>query len=86
MSACAPECMFGSEWIGMLPIPRAHNSCPFDDTSVSESRSNFAYTFKKGGTMKRETVAALVLLGSMIVAPVAQAQIRHIEMRVEGMT
>ena len=31
-------------------------------------------------------VALLVLLGSMIVVPVAQAQIKHIEMRVEGMT
>jgi hypothetical protein len=30
-------------------------------------------------------VALLILLGS-IVAPVAQAQIKHIEMRVEGMT
>jgi hypothetical protein len=30
-------------------------------------------------------VALLILLGSMI-APVAQAQIKHIEMRVEGMT
>jgi len=30
-------------------------------------------------------VALLILLG-LIVAPVAQAQIKHIEMRVEGMT
>jgi len=30
-------------------------------------------------------VALLVLVGS-IIAPVAQAQIKHIEMRVEGMT
>jgi hypothetical protein len=30
-------------------------------------------------------VALLILLGS-IVAPIAQAQIKHIEMRVEGMT
>jgi len=30
-------------------------------------------------------VALLILLGSMVV-PVAQAQIKHIEMRVEGMT
>ena len=30
-------------------------------------------------------VALLILLGA-IVAPVAQAQIKHIEMRVEGMT
>jgi hypothetical protein len=31
-------------------------------------------------------IAQLVLLGSMVVVPVAQAQIKHIEMRVEGMT
>ena len=30
-------------------------------------------------------VALLILLGSMVV-PVAQAQIKHIEMRVEGMS
>jgi hypothetical protein len=36
--------------------------------------------------MKTKKVAMLVLLGSMVVVPVAQAQIKHIEMRVEGMT
>jgi len=36
--------------------------------------------------MSRKRVALLVLLGSMLVVPVAQAQIKHIEMRVEGMT
>ena len=35
--------------------------------------------------MKTKTIALLVLLGSMLV-PAAQAQIKHIEMRVEGMT
>jgi len=32
------------------------------------------------------TLAALLLLIGCVVAPVSQAQIRHIEMRVEGMT
>jgi hypothetical protein len=32
-----------------------------------------------------EKLALLILFGS-IIAPVAQAQIKHIEMRVEGMT
>jgi hypothetical protein len=32
-----------------------------------------------------EKLALLILLGS-VVSPVAQAQIKHIEMRVEGMT
>jgi hypothetical protein len=35
--------------------------------------------------MIRKSLALLVLLGSLV-APAAQAQIRHIEMRVEGMT
>lgn len=29
---------------------------------------------------------AVVLLGAMVVVPVAKAQVKHIEMRVEGMT
>ena len=29
---------------------------------------------------------ALVLIGASVVAPVAKAQVKHIEMRVEGMT
>jgi len=35
--------------------------------------------------MNTQRLALLALLGSMLV-PVAQAQIKHIEMRVEGMT
>jgi hypothetical protein len=35
--------------------------------------------------MKTAKIALFVLLGSTL-APVAQAQIKHIEMRVEGMT
>ncbi|HWW16969.1 MAG TPA: hypothetical protein VN310_20080 [Candidatus Dormibacteraeota bacterium] len=36
--------------------------------------------------LMKSRLALLVLLGSMVVVPVAQAQIKHIEMRVEGMT
>jgi hypothetical protein len=36
--------------------------------------------------MKTKKLAILVLLGSIVVAPVAKAQVKHIEMRVEGMT
>jgi hypothetical protein len=36
--------------------------------------------------MKTKRIALLVLLGSIVVVPVAKAQIKHIEMRVEGMT
>jgi len=35
--------------------------------------------------MKRKSLALLLLLGSMF-APAPEAQIKHIEMRVEGMT
>ncbi len=35
--------------------------------------------------MNTKKLALLALLGSMVV-PVSQAQIKHIEMRVEGMT
>ena len=36
--------------------------------------------------MNMKRVALLVLLGSIVVVPMAQAQVQHIEMRVEGMT
>lgn len=36
--------------------------------------------------MSRKHLVLLVLLGSMVVAPAVQAQIKHIEMSVEGMT
>ena len=36
--------------------------------------------------MNTKRIALLVLLGSIVVVPVAKAQIKHIEMRVEGMT
>jgi hypothetical protein len=36
--------------------------------------------------MKTKRLAMLLLLGSIVVVPVAQAQVKHIEMRVEGMT
>lgn len=34
----------------------------------------------------RRAALMLVLLGSIVVMPVAKAQVKHIEMRVEGMT
>lgn len=36
--------------------------------------------------MNTKRVAMLVLLGAIMVTPAAEAQIKHIEMRVEGMT
>src|ERR1700682_2442945 len=84
--ACVPECTLGLEWIGTWHTPRADCSCPCGVTSVLGSRSSFGCIFEKGGTMNTKRIALLVLLGSMVVVPVAQAQIKHIEMRVEGMT
>jgi hypothetical protein len=36
--------------------------------------------------MHTKRIALLVLLGSLVVVPAAKAEIKHIEMRVEGMT
>lgn len=36
--------------------------------------------------MNRKHLALLLLVGSVFVVPKLEAQIRHIEMRVEGMT
>jgi len=36
--------------------------------------------------MHTKRIAMLALLGSLVVVPPAKAQIKHIEMRVEGMT
>ena len=36
--------------------------------------------------MKTKRAALLLLLGAIAVVPVAEAQVKHIEMRVEGMT
>lgn len=33
-----------------------------------------------------KSISAFILFGAMLIAPVAQAQIQHVEMRVEGMT
>jgi hypothetical protein len=36
--------------------------------------------------VKHKLTIFLVLLGSIVVMPIAKAQVKHIEMRVEGMT
>jgi hypothetical protein len=41
----------------------------------------------KGGTMNTKKITLLALLGcTLALAPASQAQVKHIEMRVEGMT
>jgi hypothetical protein len=69
----------------MSRMQRAQRSCPSGATSVLESRSSSGCTLKKGETMKTTELALAVLLG-LGLAPVSQAQIKHIEMHVEGMT
>jgi hypothetical protein len=67
-------------------MPPAYCSSPSGIGLASESPSSFGCIFKKGQTMNTKRMALVVLLGSMVVVPMAQAQIKHIEMRVEGMT
>src|SRR5215469_17236923 len=84
-SVCDRECMSGSVWIGTLHIRPEHSSCPFVVTSVSESPNSFDYICE-GRIMNRKYLAQLLLAGCVFVVPSLEAQIRHIEMRVEGMT
>jgi len=44
-SVFVPECISGSEWTGMRPIPTVYSSCLSAGTSVLESHSSFACTF-----------------------------------------
>jgi hypothetical protein len=76
--------MGGWEWTGTSRIPMVHRLCPCEDISASASLSNFVYIAEKGGTMKRKF--ALLILAGCLFVPQLEAQIKHIEMRVEGMT
>src|SRR4029077_10061828 len=76
---CDPACTFGWVWIGTWCIPRARCLCPFAVISALELQGSFGCTVKEGGTMNKKKLAVLALLVS-IVSPVAQAQIKHIEM------
>jgi hypothetical protein len=69
----------------MLRILTVHCSCPSVVTSVSELLNSFDFTFERGGTMNGKHLGLLLLAGCLFV-PQLQAQIKHIEMRVEGMT
>jgi hypothetical protein len=57
---------------------------------VLGSRNSFAYAVEGAEKDMKKTrnrsALALVLLAAMVVVPVAKAQVKHIEMRVEGMT
>jgi hypothetical protein len=70
----------------MSHIQLEHRSCPSTVTSALELHSSSGCIFKgKEGRMNTNKFAQFVLLGAMVVT-LAQAQVKHIEMRVEGMT
>ena len=58
---------------------------PLTVTSVLALQNSFDYIFEKGDGMEIKKCLWLVALVPMM-ALVSQAQIKHIEMRVEGMT
>jgi len=51
-----------------------------------ELHNNFEFISKGGNILNIRKLNMLVLLGSVISAPLAHAQITHVDMRVEGMT
>jgi len=72
--------------LGRSPFqePTVH-ACPASHQFRNYTAVSFA-SLRKGETMNTKKIALLVLLGSLVVVHAAQAQIKHIEMRVEGMT
>ena len=54
--------------------------------SVLVLRNSFEFIFKRRKTLNIGKLSLIFLLGSMLAAPLAQAQITHVDMRVEGMT
>jgi hypothetical protein len=68
-----------------LHIPLDPYLCQRGVTLASALHSSSDYIAEKGGTMNQKRLVLLLLAGSLFV-PQLQAQIKHIEMRVEGMT
>ena len=95
MLACAPECTSGWARIGASHTRQERSSCRFGVTSVLELRNssesifdgdlNLDPKFRKEEMMNWKQLALLLLFVSPLV-PQSQAEIKHIEMRVEGMT
>src|SRR6266851_4951754 len=82
---CVRECTSGSAWLGCCAFGRRHvHACPPSHQFRNYSSVSAALQMK-GGTMNTRKLALLFLLGCVFV-PVSHAQIKHIEMRVEGMT
>ncbi len=55
-------------------------------TSVLALRNSFEFISKGGIFLNIRKLSMLILLGSVLAAPLVQAQITHVDMRVEGMT
>ena len=76
---------FGMDWDAVHSSRGIIHASPSSHQFWNHATVSAAF-LRKEETMKTKRVALLVLLGSMVVVPVAQAQVKHIEMRVEGMT
>jgi hypothetical protein len=74
----------GADWDSA--ILAGQHSCPSVITLVLGLRSSFGCIVETKEIKMKRAFLMLVLLGSVIVVPAARAQIKHIEMRVEGMT
>src|SRR6266404_6925274 len=87
--ACVRECTCGWAPIGMSHTRQAHSSCLFGVTLALELRNSFESIFEmrdeKGGMMTKKQLALLLMFLSPLM-PQTQAEIKHVEMRVEGMT
>ena len=57
-----------------------------DATSVLVLRNSFEFISKRRNILNIRKLSMLILFGSMLAAPLVQAQITHVDMRVEGMT
>lgn len=55
-------------------------------TLVLALPNSFEFIFKRRNILNTRKLSMIVLLGAMLAAPMAQAQITHVNMRVEGMT
>ena len=87
MLGCVRECTFGWARIGMSHTQTAHSLCRSGGASALELRNSFESIFEaqEGGLMTKKQLALLLLFVSPLL-PQTQAEIKHVEMRVEGMT
>jgi hypothetical protein len=86
MLGCVRACTCGWAWIGMSHAQQAHSSCRSGGTSALELRNSFESIFEiERRNMSKKQLALLLLFVSPLL-PQTQAEIKHVEMLVEGMT